>query len=88
MDGHELQVVGVMDRPAASLPGQDDTRVLIPYFTMHKMFPNVQEHMLMVIAYPGMIEQAQDEVRAVLRHRAARAVQRAGHISPSPRPSR
>jgi putative ABC transport system permease protein len=67
VDGHELEVVGVMDRPAASLPGQDDTRVLIPYFTMHKMFPNAQEHMLIVIAYPGMMVKAQDEVRAALR---------------------
>jgi putative ABC transport system permease protein len=67
VDGHELEVVGVMDRPAASLPGQDDTRILIPYFTMRKMFPSAREHMLIVIAYPGMIEKAQDEVRAVLR---------------------
>ena len=67
VDGHELEVVGVMDRPAASLPGQDDTRILIPYFTMRKMFPNVREHMLVVLAYPGMIDQAQDQVRAVLR---------------------
>jgi len=67
VDGHELEVVGVMDRPAASLPGQDDTRVLIPYFTMRKMFPNAQENMLIVIAYPGRIDVAQDEVRAVLR---------------------
>ena len=67
MDGHALEVVGVMDRPAASLPGQDDTRILMPYFTMRKMFPSAQEHMLIVIAYPGMIDQAQDEVRAVLR---------------------
>jgi putative ABC transport system permease protein len=67
VDGHELEVVGVMDRPATSLPGEDDTRVLVPYFTMRKMFPNVQEHMLIVIAKEGMIAQAQDEVRAVLR---------------------
>jgi putative ABC transport system permease protein len=67
VDGHELEVVGVMARPAASLPGQDDTRVLIPYFTMRKMFPNEREHMLIVIAYPGRIAEAQDEVRAVLR---------------------
>ena len=37
-----LQIVGVMDRPAAVLPGMDDTRVLVPYFTMRKMFPNAQ----------------------------------------------
>jgi putative ABC transport system permease protein len=67
VDGHQLQIIGVMDRPANQLPGQNDTRVLIPYFTMHKMFPNAQENMLIVIAYPGMVVQAQDEVRAVLR---------------------
>jgi putative ABC transport system permease protein len=67
VDGHELEVVGVMDRPAASLPGQDDTRVLLPYFTMRKMFPAAREHMLIVIAYPGMMTKAQDEVRALLR---------------------
>jgi putative ABC transport system permease protein len=67
VDEHELQIVGVMDRPAASLPGQDDTRVLIPYFTMRKIFPTAREHMLIAIAYAGMIEQAQDEVRASLR---------------------
>jgi len=67
VDGHSLEVVGVMDRPAASLPGQDDTRALIPYFTMRKIFPSAQEHMLIVIARDGMLTKAQDEVRAALR---------------------
>jgi putative ABC transport system permease protein len=67
LDGHSLQIVGVADRPAAQLPGQDDLRVLVPYFTMRKMYPNENEHMLVVIAYPGMIDKAQDEVRAALR---------------------
>src|ERR1039457_3840176 len=67
VDGHQLQIVGVMDRPPMYLPGMDDTRVLIPYFTMRKMFPNLKENMLMVIAYPGMLDKAQDEARAVLR---------------------
>ena len=67
VDGHEFRIMGVMNRPAAYLPGQDDTRILIPYFSMHKMFPTAQEHMLVVIAYPGMLDKAQDEIRAVLR---------------------
>jgi len=67
VDGHELEIIGVMDRPASSLPGQDDTRVLLPYFTMRKMFPAAREHMLIVIASPGMMTKAQDEVRAFLR---------------------
>jgi putative ABC transport system permease protein len=67
VDGHSAQIVGVMDRPAASFPGQDDTRVLFPYFTMHKFFPNTREHMFIVIAKEGLLARAQDEVRAVLR---------------------
>jgi putative ABC transport system permease protein len=67
VDGHEFEVIGVMDRPASSLPGSDDTRVLLPYFTMRKMFPSAREHMLVVIAYPGFMLQAQDEVRALMR---------------------
>jgi putative ABC transport system permease protein len=67
VDGHELQVVGVMNRPAAYLPGMNDTRVLLPYFTMRKIYPNLTEHMLMAIARPGLLAKAQDEVRAVLR---------------------
>jgi putative ABC transport system permease protein len=67
VDGHSVQVVGVMERPAASFPGQDDLRVLFPYFTLRKMMPNSQEHMLIVIAKEGLLARAADEVRAVLR---------------------
>ena len=67
VDGHEVEIMGVMDRPAAYLPGMNDYRVLMPYFTMRKMFPSIREHMLVVVAYAGMVPQAQDEVRAVLR---------------------
>src|SRR5579863_2017974 len=64
--GAEVQVIGVMNRPAASIPGQDDSRVLIPYFTMRKLFPNAREHMLMVEAKPGQLAEAMDEVRVVM----------------------
>ncbi|MEZ5354138.1 MAG: ABC transporter permease [Bryobacteraceae bacterium] len=67
IDGHRFQVIGVMKRPAASLPGQNDNRFLLPYFTMRKMFPNAEEHMLIVIALPDRLAQAADEVRGVLR---------------------
>ena len=68
VDGHQLADCR-RDGPAGRmyLPGMDDTRVLIPYFTMRKIFPNLKENMLMVIAYPGMLQKAQDETRAVLR---------------------
>jgi putative ABC transport system permease protein len=67
VDGHQFEVVGAMERPAASFPGSQDLRILFPYFTMQKLFPNARENMLIVIAYPTMMAQAEDEVRAVLR---------------------
>jgi putative ABC transport system permease protein len=39
LDGHQFEVIGVMQRPAASFPGEEDLRVLLPYTTMHKLFP-------------------------------------------------
>ena len=67
LDGHHLQVIGVMNRPAASPPGSSDNRILLPYFTMRKTFPAANEHMLVAVAREGRMAQAADEIRAVLR---------------------
>ncbi len=67
LNGHQFTVVGVMNRPANSFPGQQDKRVLLPYFTMRKLFPAAKENMLVIVAKEGQFAQAQDEVRAVLR---------------------
>jgi putative ABC transport system permease protein len=67
VDGHVFEVIGVMSRPSASFPGQNDNRILLPYYTMRKMFPNAREHMLIVTAREGQLAKASDEVRGVLR---------------------
>ncbi|MCX6624350.1 MAG: ABC transporter permease [Acidobacteria bacterium] len=67
VNGHSFEVVGVMTKPAASFPGQEDLRALVPYFTMRKMFPNAKELMLVLIAQPGRLAAALDETQAVLR---------------------
>ncbi len=67
VNGRQLEIIGSMERPAASFPGEEDRRILLPYFTMRKMFPNAREHLLVVFAYEGRLPQAMDEVRAVLR---------------------
>lgn len=67
LDGHQFEVVGVMMRPAQSMPGQEDRRMMLPYFTMRKLFPTAREHMLIVAAKPGRVPAATDEVRALLR---------------------
>jgi putative ABC transport system permease protein len=67
VNGHEFEVLGLMKRPANSFPGQDDLRVLLPYFTMHKLFPNANENMIVVAAKEGKLAAAIDEARSVLR---------------------
>jgi putative ABC transport system permease protein len=66
VNGHKFEIIGVMKRGAAP-PGQDDTRLLLPYFTMHKMFPAARENMLVVVAKPDRLPAAIDEARAILR---------------------
>ncbi|HYW44756.1 MAG TPA: ABC transporter permease [Bryobacteraceae bacterium] len=67
VDGHEFMVIGTMLRPAASFFGDTDNRVLLPYGTMQKMFPNARENAIVVTAKEGLLPEAMDEVRTVLR---------------------
>ena len=67
VDGHEFTVIGTMLRPAASFFGDTDNRVLLPYGTMQKMYPNARENAIVVTAHAGQLPQALDEVRTVLR---------------------
>ena len=67
VDGHQLEVVGSMVRPAASFFGDEDNRVLVPYWMMQKMFPNSRENAIVVTAREGQLSKALDEIRTVLR---------------------
>lgn len=67
VNGHKFEVIGVMKRPSASFPGQDDIRVMLPYFSMHKLFPASKENLLFITAKPGRMAAAIDEASAVLR---------------------
>jgi hypothetical protein len=58
VDGRELEVAGVMKRPANAIPGQDDNRILMPFFTMHKMYPASQEMLLMAQTKHGELPEA------------------------------
>jgi len=66
VDGHELQVVGVIGR-TVGFPGQEDRRVMLPYFTMHKIFPTSDEIMFVILAHKGMVDKAMEEVEVALR---------------------
>ena len=67
VDGHEVQVVGTMIRPAASFFGDQDNRVLLPFLTLQKLYPNEKEVAIVVTARNGQAPQALDEIRVVLR---------------------
>jgi putative ABC transport system permease protein len=67
VNGEELMVIGTMLRPAASMFGDTDNRVLVPYGMMQKMYPNAREMAIVATARDGRLPEALDEVRAVLR---------------------
>ena len=67
VDGHEFQVVGTMNKPAASMFGQDDTRVVIPFFALQKAYPASKDMAIVVNAREGQLPQALDQVRVILR---------------------
>jgi putative ABC transport system permease protein len=67
VDGHQFEVIGTMLKPAASFFGDNDNRVLLPYWSMQRMYPNAHENAIVVTAREGMLSEAMDEVTAVLR---------------------
>ena len=69
VDGQNFQVVGSMYRPAASFFDSSDNRVLVPFFSMHKAYPNARDMALIVTSGDGMLPRAMDEIRTILRIR-------------------
>ena len=67
VDGHEYTVIGAMNKPAASFFGQDDLRVLVPYFTFRKNYPAYKDMFIVVTARQGQLPTAMDQVRVILR---------------------
>jgi putative ABC transport system permease protein len=41
--------------------------VLLPYFTMRRMYPNAKDMALVIVAREGMLPQAIDQIRTILR---------------------
>jgi putative ABC transport system permease protein len=67
VNGHQFEVVGSMNRPAASFFGQDDVRVVIPFFTFQKNYPQTKDIAIIVNAREGELVPAMDEARVILR---------------------
>jgi ABC-type antimicrobial peptide transport system permease subunit len=68
VDGHSFEVIGTLTkRKAFPGPSNNDSIIYIPYFTYRKIYPNAKENFVTAMAYPGKVDQAKDEVTAVLR---------------------
>ncbi|HXZ28288.1 MAG TPA: FtsX-like permease family protein, partial [Terriglobales bacterium] len=69
VDGHPFTVVGVFEKPKGGLGGPDsaDQRVVIPYWTFRKVYPEAKNHGIRIEAYPGRLSEAVDETRVALR---------------------
>jgi putative ABC transport system permease protein len=70
VDGTIYRVIGVLERPAGGVGGNDeDRRVLVPYETFRKIFPASYENSIRFQAKQDLLDQAVDEAREVLRRR-------------------
>jgi putative ABC transport system permease protein len=67
IDGHKFEVIGVLKRGPQAALGERDGRTLLPYWTMRKMIPAAEEHLMIAVAAPGKMSQAADEIRGILR---------------------
>jgi putative ABC transport system permease protein len=70
IDGSAFQVVGVVEKPKGGFgAGDEDRRVLIPFSTFRKVYPEADEVMMRAQAYPNMLNQAVDQMTEVLERR-------------------
>jgi putative ABC transport system permease protein len=70
IDGEDFQVVGVVEKPKGGMGmGDEDRRVLIPYSTFMKIYPQAYEHQFRFKAYPGRLDEAVDQATELLRRR-------------------
>jgi len=70
IDGADFLVIGVVEKPKGGFGmGDEDRRVLIPIGTFKKLYPTADEVNMRAQAYPGMLDQAVDQIRDVLERR-------------------
>jgi putative ABC transport system permease protein len=76
VDGRAFEVIGVFGKFKEFLgDNSDDRSILIPYWTYKKLHPDAKENFISVLAYPGKVSQALDELTGLLRRRR--------HVKPS-----
>jgi len=70
VDGVDFRVIGVLEKPVGLFGTADeDRRVVMPYYTVFKIYPASFELAMRILAYPGKLDMAVDQIRDVLRRR-------------------
>jgi ABC-type antimicrobial peptide transport system permease subunit len=68
VDGHSFQVIGTLTKRKSFLGDNGNDRIVyIPYFTYKKLYPQSKENFIAAMVAQGKLEQAKDEVTALLR---------------------
>jgi putative ABC transport system permease protein len=68
LDGSDFRVIGVFETPKGGFGfDSEDKRAIVPYNTLHEMYPQALNNGYRFIAYPGQLDEAVDEARGVLR---------------------
>jgi putative ABC transport system permease protein len=76
VDGHPFEVIGTLNKFKGFLgDSPDDRDIFIPYWTFRKHYPAAKDHFISALASRGRMDQAQDEIRGLLRRRR--------HVKPS-----
>ena len=70
IDGSDYLVIGVVEKPKGGFGiGDEDRRVLIPYSTFKKIYPDATEMSMRAQAVPARLNDAVDQIREVLERR-------------------
>ncbi len=70
IDGEDFQVIGVVEKPKGGFGmGDEDRRVLIPFSTFRKIYPDADEVQMRAQAYPKRLNEAVDQMTEVLERR-------------------
>ena len=70
VDGRSFEVIGTLQKRKQVLGDSGGDRIIAtPYFTFKKIYAEAKENLITARAAPGKLNQAQDEVRSLLRRR-------------------
>ncbi len=74
INSRQYRVIGVMKKRDNFLvsgedPGNENKAVYLPYASLMKIYPNLEDHFIMATAEKGKLDEAEEEIRQVLRKR-------------------